>query len=1046
MLSSLGVPESCLICTSGREAAEHSWYGPVIWLTRILPAGMVFAGSLEAACRVVRGDDSTTDRRVVEYAEFMASPITRTEVMWAHLAAYPWRDLESMCANGIDPLDANTLRHVRRFVRRIFDGTEWRAVIRLGDNHLWQRELVFKRRHYFDVVTLLRTLDAVYGAAGLGRRGRSQRELFRRTVLAVLLELCGRGHSYERIYLTLFWLFTSEYWPTLTKVVLRMGSLRMCDADFVAIHKEVTAVVTQTWMIPFTNRQHPISSAFLNVENLIGWSDRDSLKGGVACEVLEFAVSKFHYVAGIRGLTHVPLDAGAEYLDRFKTGLTELLLPMYRDLGMLAKTWDDLLDERMAWMSGGAVGRRARDVLGPVSAPSGCSKAYAASRTPKDLFKPSWGPMYIEVGGKGNERGAERTLLATDLRDQIAESYALHMFKNKYGRIGIDIGESPIECMTRHLSIAAVSERDWDSTDERVLAAWDYSKWDHYVMQAERLIACDVMAELAKQYVRPTVLKEMLRELEIVRQGQESAIFRSRAYMVDDFRARADEAIRAAGGRARRVADDSVLLLEYAGQLSGRRSTLEGNTIISRGRLAVRDSELRAHERSEYLLNRADDVLEVYGKWVHARDAIDVMLQQGHKANPKKQVVQVRTGVYFRILYANGSMRGFPARAVYAAATGGPQVNGEFGVNMIERLRSLSSALDRLARRGSNYTICRALYSEAEGYYSDIRLELFPKEKDTGGTGIFVRHPVPKAQIRAAPENGGAGILPPGEYQYDMAVRVTPTESMHGRQWRAEIERLERKHHFIGLADLQNRAASMWSHDVGIEVPKEAWENWQRRWRASRAGQDGKLSILRARVRAAQWQLKARVHRDEKASPARNCWANWLIERCMSAFQTAWKHANWTPGGDAIGSVLSTIRGPTAEGMLDKLWWGLGQDVVSQQPDLLPKIAQSSSLGKVFMEEWSTLPEWIISLHLRGKLGPAGDWAKVIPSSWSPFIHEGVAVILFRTMGMGNVPTGPLVQPLPEPPNEHISSLINLLLQIELQPLNFSVTPDHIQD
>ncbi|AXU25965.1 RNA-dependent RNA polymerase [Stemphylium lycopersici mycovirus] len=986
---------------------------------------------LSSIARVLRYGVLNSDHKLCDaYTDFVRSPVARTEEVWGTLGAYPWGDLDTLVGQSTRAeYDAVKDAAVVGFLDRLWGKKRGKgaprdrkvrakAAMAWGDARLWSREVSFKRRHYYDVATFLCVMDEVWGSRDVALRGGAtnaeaglQVGSFRKAVRMVLSELVMGPASYERLYLTIFWVFSTRWWPSLVPVLIRYGTLGMSDDEYTAIHKEITAVVTSTWMVPGTCRQHQFSANFLNAEDLTGWSDRDSLKGGVCTEIIKFALATFEYRADVRGgggERGMPIIAKegspSEYLSRYRAAMDQLLRPMYAKYSANMTDLRSHMEKRMAWMSGGAVGRRAKELLGPGIAPPGSSKAYVASRADADQLTRDWGEMRIEVGGKGNERGSERTLLATDLRDQVSESYLLHAFKNRYGLIGVDVGETPVEMFKRHVTVASATDvpMSFHGREKKVLAAWDYSKWDHHVMLAERLLLVQVMRDLVLEYVqRDDIRVDMLKELDVLESSHRVAIYRSRAYADARYTDQVDALIRdgvKAGfkGQAVRLSADQVRITDYAGQQSGRRSTLESNTFYSRARLLVRDAELAEGERSVYLLNRADDVLEVYRAWEHARNAIDVMLLQGHKANKKKQVVQVRTGVYFRILYAAGSMRGFPPRAVYACASAGPSMAASGGFDPVERLSSLSGALDRLARRGSGYWVARALYLEAEDYYRDVRVQLAVKADK------FTRFTIPREVLRASPDLGGCGVLPPGNYDFDLSIKCSEIVGENGRLWQAVRERLEKRHKFRGLADLQGSAGRAFSHDVPLDVPEKAWQQWQKRWRGDRAAQDGRGELLRARLMGKLWRYKRSWHRDRKG----DAWGlegfGHLLSLPVDFFQLSWRILRDCPGSGEVDRLMKGVQGPPAEGMLAKLWYGLGQDVISVLGrDVLEVIQSASAPGREFAAEWGWLPLDVREKFLRGHLGPAGAWMNLMPASFAPWLNQAVNFVLFQAFATG---------------------------------------------
>lgn len=928
------------------------------------------------------------------YTKFVNHPLGRTEDVWGKLGAYPWEELESMLGKIV-------------VERAPVDAAVWRALcsrLDCGDNYgalaefdkLVKRPDKAKRRHYLDVCTL-------YCIAAKVWEDSDQGPIFRRVGKAVIYDAVTAGVGYERMYLTCFWLFTTPYWQSICKFFLA-ERLFFCGVDeYRDICKEITARVTSCWMFPLTNEQHIASAYFLNAEDLSGFADNQESSGQVAVEVLEFALSEFEYtVPGGDGRTF------EMYLKTYKDAVRSLLDPLYREFGCKAQTYDEILQTRTAWAAGGVAGRRARDVLGSKRAPPGSSKAYVMSMSRADDFRMDWGDTRNEIANKMDERGPPRCIQATDMRDQTSETYVFKHFSNKYPRVGMDIGESPTQAMARHAQLVGASRGSRVYMREgRLLTAWDWQKWDHFYHNAEKVIVLQVMRELTGLHVRTEVRREMLREIDLLIERHQRMVYRSQAFADDYYGKLADEVIAKSNGRAYRLdgreGEVSIMIEKPNGQQSGRKTTLECNTIVGTSRLLVRDAELLGSNASLrnrvalYSLNRADDVAEVHSCYKMGVAAVNTMLAQGHRANPKKQVSQWRSVVYLRILYAGGSMRAFPARAVYAAATGHPDKGAGSESSFMDKLKSCSKGLDMWVRRGGFMRMAQAIYSDVERFFSKTRVWSIHGERRS-----FVTKTIPLAVLHAAPENGGLGILPPGVYEYDYTIKCTtyPRYKEIAAAWQRRIDKKTKEGLGPGVHDLEVKARAWVYENTNIVPSSRDVKRYKDKWAASRVHQDG-TGDSKFLTRCKQVALA--VKRASKDMSDRNWLAranDRVVGHGLAAIRGALENTQYAPGTAYAQEYLKKIRGFPGYGMTEHLWYGYGSILLQsarakgrgEWERVLNLLASSSALGREFLTRSS---EWSLearSAFLCGELGVVGSWDKLIPPSWIGWLNDIVGL------------------------------------------------------
>nr|UXE43348.1 RNA-dependent RNA polymerase [Fusarium avenaceum alternavirus 1] len=928
------------------------------------------------------------------YTKFVNNPLGRTEDVWGKLGAYPWEELEKMLAK-IECVRAPVDAEVWRLLCCRLDGGDNYGALSEFDK-LVDRPQKSKRRHYLDVCTLYTIASKVWEDSDQG-------PLFRRVAKMVIYDAISAGVGYERMYLTCFWLFTTPYWQSICKFFLAEHLFFTTVEEYRDICKEITARVTSCWMFPKTNEQHIASAYFLNAEDLTGFADNQESSGQVAVEVLEFALSEFEYT--------LPGDEGRTfdmYLKAYKNAVRSLLEPLYREFGLKAQTYDEILQTRTAWAAGGVAGRRARDVLGSERAPPGSSKAYVMSKSRAEDFRMDWGDTRNEIANKMDERGPPRCIQATDMRDQTSETYVFKHFSNKYPKVGMDIGESPTQAMARHAQLVGATRGSRVYIqDGRLLTAWDWQKWDHYYHNAEKVIILHVMRELTGTFVRPGVKKEMMAELDDLIDKHSQMVYRSQAFADEYYGKLADEVIAKSKGRAYRLdgkeGEVSIMVKAPNGQQSGRKTTLEANTIVGTSRLLVRDSEILGKNASLnnrvalYSLNRADDVAEVHATYAMGVKAVNTMLAQGHRANPKKQVSQWRSIVYLRILYAGGSMRAFPPRAVYAAATGHPDKGAGAENAFFDKLKSCSKGLDMWVRRGGFMRMAQALYADVERFFSKTRVWSVRGDKRS-----FVTKKIPLAVLRAAPENNGLGILPPGMYEYDYKIKCRTVEKYKdiAAGWQRKIDVKVKEGIGPGVHDLEVKARQWVFENTKLVPTKKDVKRYKEKWAASRVHQDG-TGDMKFLTRCKQVALCVKIASIDKSD------RNWL-ERSMdrvvghglAAIRGAVENTQYAPGTGYAYEYLKKIRGFPGYGMTEHLWYGYGSILLKAAKErgrdewarVLNLLASSSALGREFLirsSEWSLEAR---SDFLCGELGTVGAWDKLIPPSWIGWLNDIVGL------------------------------------------------------
>jgi hypothetical protein len=331
--------------------------------------------------------------------------------------------------------------------------------------------------------------------------------------------------------------------------------------------------------------------------------------------------------------------------------------------------------------------------------------------------------VHFSLANKAEERGSTRTLTAIAYDALLHEAYLWSPVVNSFQHLGWDVAEKPENLVKRFLNMVEVTENErfW-------VECFDWSKFDHWVLPEEHLI---IQEELMNMY-----------------RTKSEVMYNDRLDSLDVMEL----------SRVRQFLDtpDGVHIVENpVGQDSGRYTTLLGNTIVNIARRAVLfRGYMESERRMSYL--RGDDLFQAHGSREEAVKYItDFTEGMGMIANLKKQCVQHRTGIYFRVVFMNGDVRGMPARAVHGITSESPDkmVPGHKGP--VERITSMRQSCRAAIRRGFDPLYILTLYNEFERYFSKAHYYVEGKKHE---------YVVRRDALRTAQCCGGLGV--PG-LEYD---------------------------------------------------------------------------------------------------------------------------------------------------------------------------------------------------------------------------------------------------------------------------------------
>jgi len=929
--------------------------------------------SLPDLMRALDGTESATADSLYMrcFGTYMWDEFGQTEQEFAYLGAYPWGPLEALICDSkvlpvVKPIPDQEWAIFERAMRR---GRRNDRKVAWGMLKSWVVvTLDMKHRHYTTLIELMHQMALTWS---LERR---HTDAYWGVSLFLLRGMLQRDIGYERILLFIGTVFSHRYWPTQADFYVQTG-VHLYDLESnIKVHKEITVTVNKTWMIPLSNTPHICSAYWHNMDANVGYAHTlpNADAEDAIIRILQQLTTKLEY-------SFVDDKTGERsakaYVDQFRNAAVNLMEPLYRDSARKGMSWDSFLEARILSSGGGAAGRFTSSFL-PEHVP-GPQKKYAMGRLSKeqvDLF--TWESVTtFSVGSKMDERGPTRPIVAIDTFRALLAAYAFHLINNKFPDIGWDIGESPTEELGRYVGLTAMSHtsQGFIGNERPAIAAYDFQQWDHWVQYSEQRIIKETMLELGDKYiVDQEVRKDVHAALVKMIETHDQAVYTSVVFAEEHLRHKIDKMLRDAnaesfhdhvgikvlpGQRIQEIGGqgDAFLVRASATQQSGRWETLVGNTQISRTRLALRDAEMKriGGEMMAAVLsfNRADDVLELYKNLFAAVTSVRTMLAIGYKANAKKQVVSRRAGVYFRIIYANGTMRGMPARTVYSILMGPPaKVAGSLPINLAI-ISSLAINCERAVRRGLEPSLMVRIYVEGSSYFSRITVMLKPagmdpiefsfderREYRLIGVAITrdkVTFRIKRHVLEAAPHLGGFGILRPGEVFYNEQVQVSPPVFRKQLEilGRALARREREEVDLPGVEDLASRAEGYMKETLGYQAPAPSVERFRRDVRLGVlcSKGSGELNLAKRRITLLSAMRVSRPRRGYDATGGINRGAGDAVNAVARIYagavsQRADNKLNW----GWLRAQMACFRAPPGYGCLKRLWFGLGQYVATE--------------------------------------------------------------------------------------------------------------------
>lgn len=147
---------------------------------------------------------------------------------------------------------------------------------------------------------------------------------------------------------------------------------------------------------------------------------------------------------------------------------------------------------------------------------------------------------------------------------------------------------------------------------------------------------------------------------------------------------------------------------------------------------------------------RGDDIHAKYAAWSQCCVQLSTMMRMGFKLNAAKQLIGRIYGVFLRVIYSSGLMKGYAARSIGSLIM--QPLQAKERVDVRSRVTALSAHVHLLVRRGMRHTVAAAIWDNLVSFWGRVKLD------EKGG---FVR--VPRRVICGKAEDGGWGLSAPGK-------------------------------------------------------------------------------------------------------------------------------------------------------------------------------------------------------------------------------------------------------------------------------------------
>lgn len=199
------------------------------------------------------------------------------------------------------------------------------------------------------------------------------------------------------------------------------------------------------------------------------------------------------------------------------------------------------------------------------------------------------------------------------------------------------------------------------------------------------------------------------------------------------------------------------------GMFSGTRSTDLINTLLNLAYFTIASEELAKagiHHSDLYHVHQGDDVWLSNSNKIWAQALYSYMVDQGFIFQPAKQMFGHGRGEFLRVLYHEGTGRGYPNRSIINYIL--KPLQSRLNVDATAWIKSITSTMRVLGRRGICLYTCNRLWYDAINFWGKVIAHKEDKRPIS----------LPREYIYGPPEQGGLGCPPPG---YGWVGKEVPT-------------------------------------------------------------------------------------------------------------------------------------------------------------------------------------------------------------------------------------------------------------------------------
>jgi hypothetical protein len=197
---------------------------------------------------------------------------------------------------------------------------------------------------------------------------------------------------------------------------------------------------------------------------------------------------------------------------------------------------------------------------------------------------------------------------------------------------------------------------------------------------------------------------------------------------------------------------------------------------------------------------RGDDVMAKMGTWVSCATVLGSLTAIGFRLNPLKQLISKQYGVFLRVIYSKGAMRGYSPRAISSLVSQPLQAQEWYDPKA--RAEAFDAHIHMMVRRGCRMSACSRLWWNLMRFWA----------RQKKGKDGYVR--IPSHILTASKAVGGWGLCPPGHVGAVVKGQIPP--------YPAVVPRTSEVGMLVGSKMSSDAATRLAANYVGFEADAAA--------------------------------------------------------------------------------------------------------------------------------------------------------------------------------------------------------------------------------